>query len=173
MVAVSLKKNEAYYSAGRNKRIYSISPIKPKFKESLYEFINKYSKIKVSEPYRTILHGEKMSPEKAMILALKSQNFRLILASLNLFKHIKNWKHLNELAKKEQLQRQIGALYDLSREIIKVRKIDKRINNSLLNGKGKKYIYSNIKTREYFNIAKKWRVEIPFNKKDIERLKIG
>jgi len=31
----------AYYSAGRNKRIYSISPIKPKFKESLYEFINK------------------------------------------------------------------------------------------------------------------------------------
>ena len=162
-----------YYSAGRNKRIYKIG-IKPKFdkEKDLYEFINKYSKIKVGQIYRHIIH-EKLSPEKAIVLALKSGNFRLILASLNLFRKIENWKMLNNIAKKNNLQRQIGALYDLARKFIKVRRIDKRIRNSILLGKGEKYIYYKIKTKDFKDIAKIWRVEIPFKKEDLMRLKIG
>lgn len=164
-----------YYSAGRKKRIYKISAINPKFAEypSMYDIINKHSKIKAAEPARHIIHGKKPTIEEAIIFALKSQNFRLILASLSLFAYIKNWSMLNGLAKKNKAQRQVGALHELSRLFIKARKIDKRTKDSMLKGKGSKYIYGKIKTKEFFDIAKKWRVEIPFKKQDLIRLKTG
>lgn len=162
-----------YYSAGQNKRIYKISTINPQLKgDNIYEFINNYSKIKVNEPYRHVLHN-KLTAEEAIVLSLKSQNFKLILASLNLFSKVRNWKLLNETAKKEKVQRQIGALYDVARLFIKIRKMDKRTEKSMLKGKGEKYIYDNIKTKDFFKIAKKWRVEIPFRKNDLLRLKTG
>lgn len=163
-----------YYSAGRNKRIYKISVIKSKLGgENLYEIINKYSKIKVNESCKHIFHNKKLKVEEALVLALKTQNFRLIIASLNLFNHIKNWKLLNEVAKKHRVQRQIGALYDVTSLFIKIKKMDNRIKKSMLKGKGDKYIYDKIKTKEFFNIAKKWKVEIPFKKNDLIRLKTG
>jgi len=164
-----------YFSKGGKKRIYKISVIKTKFKgeKGLYELINKHSKIKVNEPYKQIIHGKKLSIEEALVLALKSQNFRLILASLNLFKYIKSWKKLNEFAKEHKVQRQVGALYDISRLFIKTKKIDKRIEKSLLEGKGNRYIYDALKTKDFFNIAKKWKVEIPFQELDLIRLKTG
>lgn len=164
-----------YFSAGRKRRIYKISPIKTRFKGNLglYETINKHSKIKINSPYKHIIHDKKLKPEKALVLALKTQDFRIILASLNLFRFVKDWKFLNKEAKKEKLQRQIGALYDLAKKFIKVRKIDRRIERSMLNAKGKKYIYEKVKTKEFFDIAKKWRVEIPFQTQDLMRLKIG
>ena len=164
-----------YYSAGRNKRIYKIGIIKSKFKgeKGLYDIVNKYSKIKVQEPYKHIIHGKKLAIEEALVLALKSQNFKLILASLNLFAHIKNWKLLNNLAKKNKLQRQVGALYDVTKQFIKVKRMDKRTRNSMLKGKGNKYIYDKIKIKEFFDIAKKWRIGIPFKTQDLIRLKTG
>ncbi len=163
-----------YYSAGQNKRIYKISPIKPHFnKEGLYEFINKYSKIKVREPYKYIIHNKKLTPELAIIEALKSQNFKLILASLNLFRHIKNWKLLNKIAREHKFQRQIGALYNIAKLFIRVRKIDKRIEKSMLKRKSKRYIYGRIKSKDFQEIGKKWKVEIPFKKEDLMRLKTG
>jgi len=172
----SLKKKGyvIYYSAGKNKRIYKISTIKPQLKgENLYEFINKYSKIKVNEPYKHVLHNKKLTAEEAIVLSLKSQNFRLILASLNLFRKIKDWKLLNKNAKKEGVQRQVGALYDTARLFIRVKRMDKRTEKSMLKGKGKKYIYDRIKTKEFFDVAKKWKVEIPFKKEDLLKLKTG
>ena len=164
-----------YFSAGRKKRIYRITTIKPKFGNypSVHEIINRYSKIKVIEPARYIIHGRKATAEEAIVFALKTQNFRLILASISLFAHIKNWKLLNDIAKKHRLQRQIGALYDLSRLFIKTRRMDKRAMESMLRGKGSKYIYDKIKTKEFFGIAKKWKVEIPFKSQDLIRLKTG
>ena len=164
-----------YFSAGRKKRIYRITTIKPKFGNypSVHEIINRYSKIKVIEPARYIIHVRKATAEEAIVFALKTQNFRLILASISLFAHIKNWKLLNDIAKKYRLQRQIGALYDLSRLFIKTRRMDKRARESMLRGKGSKYIYDKIKTKEFFGIARKWKVEIPFKTQDLIRLKTG
>ncbi|OGJ19050.1 hypothetical protein A3K73_04500 [Candidatus Pacearchaeota archaeon RBG_13_36_9] len=172
----NLKKNgyTTYYSAGKKKRIYQINTIKPQLKgDNLYGFINKYSKIKVNEPYKHILHNKKLTAEEAIVLALKSQNFRLILASLNLFRKVKNWRLLNEAAKKQEVQRQIGALYEVAKAFIRVKRMDKRTEKSMLKGKGEKYIYDKIKTKEFFEISKKWRVEIPFRKEDLLRLKTG
>ncbi len=164
-----------YYSAGRNKRIYKISIIKSKFKENngVYNIINKYSKIKVAEPYAYFIHNKKLTNEEALVLALRSQNFKLILASLNLFAHIKDWKLLNKIAKKYKLQRQVGALYELARQFIRTKRMDERIKKSMQKGKGEKYIYAKIKTKDFNAIAKKWRVEIPFRNSDLMRLKTG
>lgn len=164
-----------YFSAGRKKRIYRITTIKPRFGDypSVHEIINKYSKIKVIEPVRYIIHGRKATAEEAVVFALETQNFRLILASISLFSHIKNWKLLNDIAKKHGLQRQIGALYDLSRLFVKTRRMDKRTGESMLRGKGSKYIYDKIKTKEFSGIAKKWKVEIPFRTQDLIRLRTG
>lgn len=164
-----------YFSAGRKKRIYSISTLKTRLNGNpgLYETINNYSKIKVLEPHKEIVHNRKLSLEKAVVLALKEQNFRLILASMFLFKHIRNWKLLNEEARKESLQRQIGALYDLSRKFLRARRMDKRTRKSLLNGKGNRFIFGRIKTKAFFDIAKKWEIEIPFTEQDLIRLKTG
>lgn len=164
-----------YYSAGRSKRIYKISIIKSKFKENngVYNIINKYSKIKVAEPYAYFIHNKKLTNEEALVLALRSQNFKLILASLNLFAHIKDWKLLNKIAKKYKLQRQVGALYELARQFIRTKRMDERIKKSMQKGKGEKYIYAKIKTKDFNAIAKKWRVEIPFRNSDLMRLKTG
>lgn len=163
-----------YFSAGRNKRVYKISPIKSKLKgDNLYDIVNKYSKIKVNEPYRHILHDKKLRVEEALVLSLKSQNFKLILSSLNLFNHIEKWSLLNRIAKKHKLQRQVGALYDIARLFIKIKRMDKRTRKSMLKGEGSRYIYDRIKTKDFFDIAKKWKVEIPFKKNDLIRLKTG
>lgn len=164
-----------YYSAGRKKRIYRIGAIKSRFNENegVYGIINKYSKIKVNEPHKYIIHGRKIKPEEALVLALKTQNFKLILASLSLFNHIKNWKLLNQFAEKYNLQRQVGALYYLAKLFIRTRRMDIRTRKSMLKGKGNRYIYNRVKTKDFFDIAKKWKVEIPFNKNDLMRLKTG
>ncbi len=164
-----------YYAAGRRKRIYRIGVIKTRLngEMGLYETVNKYSRIKAIEPYKHVIHGRKISVEEALVLALKTQNFRLILASLNLFAHVKDWKMLNRFAKKEKVQRQIGALYELTKGFIRVRRIDNRIERSMMGGKGSRYVYDRLKTKDFFDIAKRWRVEIPFRKEDLIRLKTG
>ncbi|MBI2452474.1 hypothetical protein HYV50_05390 [Candidatus Pacearchaeota archaeon] len=164
-----------YYSAGRKKRIYRIGILKSKFKGNpgLYETVNKYSKIKLQEPYHHFIHGRKLSIEEALVLAVNSGNFRLVLASLNLFSHVKNWRLLNNLAKKYTLQRNIGALYEVTKKIIKVRRMDERTRKSLFQGNGRKYIIEGLKSNDFKDLERKWRVKIPLNFNDLARLKTG
>jgi hypothetical protein len=101
---------------------------------------------------------------------LKKKEIRPILASLALFKKIKNWPLLYKLAKKENLQRQVGALYDLARKIMKTRKMKKRFRNLSLPKKTDKFqhIISGLKSKDFQEIEKIWKVYIPFNKIDLE-----
>ncbi len=164
-----------YYSAGRNKRIYQISPMRFRLlgRPGLYETINKYSKMKLKEPFKHVIHDRKFSIEEALVLAINSGNIRLVLSSLNLFAHVKNWSLLNNLAKRYKLQRNIGALYDVSKLIIKVKRMDERTRNSLLIGNGREYIIKELSSKDFKSLEEKWKVKIPLNYNDISRLRTG
>jgi hypothetical protein len=153
-----------------NKRVYNISFDNMLGGFNYYEIINENSPIKlaINEDYK--IHGKKKILEEALIYALKKNEIRPILASIVLFKKINNWPLLYKLAKKENLQRQIGALYDVARTIIKTRKMTKRFRNLSLpkNNEKSQYIIKGLKSRDFSNIEKIWKVYIPLNKIDLE-----
>src|SRR3989344_7742842 len=151
-------------------RIYIIRKVaKPIIgNESFYDIINKYSPMKVAfrANYRVI--GEKISIEESIIRAIETKHPKIILASLTIFNHIKNWPLLLELAKAYNIRRKIGALYELARRFIRVRKMPKKTLNSLLNAKNEpNSIVDNFKSKDFKDIEKKWKVYLPFNKVDM------
>jgi len=138
----------------------------------LYEVINKNSPIKLRLPYENRIFGRKLSVEEAIVRAVKSNNFRLILASLALFNKIENWSRLYQYAKKENVRRKIGALYDVARRIIKVRRMDAGTRKLLLKSVERdKFIIKGGKSKDFIDIQKKWKVYIPFNNADLMRYK--
>ena len=168
------KKGLVKTTRGRNKiRMYDISPVKKAESgyPGLYDIINRYSPIKIAKPFEHRVYKE-LGTEEAIVRALETGDFRTILASLALFRHIKNWPKLYEHAKKKDMRRQVGALYDLSRNAMRVKRMDKRIENRLLEAKQKNnFIVPGIRTRNFPNIGKKWRIFIPFSKGDLRRFK--
>ena len=161
---------------GKKPRLYKISPIRVAGKEhlGLYDIINKYSKVKLWEPYKHKVIDRKLSIEEAIPMAVKEgeKNFRLVLAALGLFNHVKDWPRLCFYSKKYNVARKVGALYDVARIIMKTRKIDNRTRKALLKGKDKdKFIIKLNKPRYYKDIEKVWRVYVPFHKSDLTRYK--
>ncbi|MBU1204037.1 MAG: hypothetical protein KKG60_03145 [Nanoarchaeota archaeon] len=157
------------------KRIYYVS-FENKLGGSTYEeLINKNSPIKISVSGTHQVYGRTPTPEEALIYALKTKNFRTILASLGLFRKIKDWKLLYHLAKQNNLRKEIGALYELSRKRIRTRRTTKTFLNQSSPEKTEKYKYilPNMKSKDFNEIQKKWRVYIPFNKKDLEVYNTG
>jgi len=154
-------------------RIYYISAENKLGGSSYIEVLNKNSPIKLasSEVYK--IYGQNISIEETLVYAIKTKNPRYILASLALFKKISNWHKLYCLAKKNNVLREICALYDLSLKIIrKVKKMPKKFkNNSLPKDNNYKYIIPELKSRDYKEIEKKWLIYIPFNKIDLEEYK--
>ena len=163
---------------GKKPRLYKISPIRIAGKEHLgiYDLINKYSKVKLWEPYKHKVIDRELSIEEAIPMsvniAFKERNFRLALATLGLFNHIKNWSKLGHYSKKYNVARRVGALYDVARTIVKTRKMDNRTRKALLKGKDKsKFIIKPHKPQYYKNIEKIWKVYVPFHIKDLTRYK--
>jgi hypothetical protein len=159
---------------GRGKiRFYEISGYPKKKKlghPGVYDIINKFSPVKIVKPYEHRVHLKELSVEEAIMKAIETRDFRTILAGLALFKHVKDWKELYYHSKKRNVGRFVGALYDLSRKYMKVKRIDRRIENRLLSSKVKsKYLIPKVKSKNFMNIQKKWRVFIPFNKNDLRR----
>ena len=107
-----------------------------------------------------------------IVKAVQTGDFRTVLAALNLFSKIKDWALLGEIAKRENVGRKIGALYDAARTIIRVKRMDQRTRKSLLKSKiDSKFIVKNAKTKDLKNIEKSWNVYLPFNKADLEAYK--
>jgi len=173
---LSRLKKEGYVKTKRlssNKNIYDISFENKLGGTSYYEIINKNSPIKlvILETYK--IYGKKISLEETLIYAIKTKKLRVILASLALFKKISNWNELYRLSKKNHLKRQVGALYDLSREIMRVRKMSKRFRNLSLPQKNSKFnfIIPGLKSKDFKEIEKTWKIHIPFNHSDLEDYK--
>ena len=174
---ISILRKEGFVETsggGKKPRLYTISPIRIAGKEhlGLYDIINKYSKIKLFKPFEHKVMDRKLSIEEAIPMAIKEGNFRLVLASLGLFNFVKNWPKLCFYSKKYNVARRLGALYDVTRKIMKTRKMDNRTRKALLKGKDKsKFIIKPHKAKDFKNIGKKWKVYIPFNKADLMRYK--
>lgn len=159
---------------GEQPRIYKISrtPYIMVGGPGLYDIINKYSKIKLTEPFKHRIMDREMSIEEAIVRAVLTGDYRVILASLGLFNHVKNWPLLYALAKREGIRRKIGALYDTARKTVKVRKMDKKIREALIKAKEKsRFIIPGIKSHDFMDIEKTWKIHIPFNKADLWRYK--
>jgi len=152
-----------------NSRIYFISKQNRLGGTSYIDIINENSPIKLysSEIYK--IYGRHVSIEETIVYALKTHRFRYILASLGLYKKIKNWKEIYRLAKKNDLIREVGALYYLSRKIIpRVKKMNKFFEYHALKNENKyKYIVPNIKSKDFPSIEEKWKVFIPFSNEDL------
>ena len=156
-----------------NRRVYNISLNNKLGGKSYYEIINQHSPIKISTPVIYRIYGKEPSLEETLIYAIKAKSLRTILASLALFKKISNWVELYNLAKENHIGRQVGALYDLARQIMKVRKMSRKFRNTTLPKKEYKfeYLISELKSKDFTEIEKVWKIYLPFNKKDLEEYK--
>ena len=157
-----------FAGGGKKKRIYRITARKQrKRQEGMFDIINKYSpNMKIREWYDHQVHGI-YGPEEALIDALQTQSFRLILASMRLFNHIKDWKKLYILSKEKNCWQKVGALYDVSRLFFKVKKMPERYRKR----KYKKWIkLTQLKKKNFPKISEKWHVYISFNKYDLKEI---
>ena len=176
---ISLLRNNGYVKetryGSRKIRMYKINLLKEKNigNPGFYEILDKNSKVKIYSPYeKDKIYDKELGVEEVIVRAIKIKKFRIILASLGLFSKIKDWTKLGDSANKEKIGRKVGALYDVARTIIKVRKMNKRTKNKLLKSKiGNKFIVPSIKSKDLKDIENKWSVYLPFNKADLARYK--
>src|SRR3989344_5474092 len=156
------------------KRVYFIS-LQNVFRGISYiDILNKYSPIKLASFEVYQIYGRIPSVEETLIYAIKKQEVRYIIASISLFKKVKNWSLLYKLAKKNGLIRQVAALYDVSKVCVKkIRKMPKKFKNLARPKKSDIYLYiiKNFSSSDFKEIEKKWKVYIPLNCVDLEDYK--
>ena len=158
----------------KKKRIYNISLVNKQKGVSYTEKINEVSPsasyaILSSNPY--YIHDRIPSYEEVLIYAVQQKNIRYLIASLALFRKISNWSLLYTLAKKENLLREIAALYEVAKKIVKkIKRMPKRFLNLTRRSKAVhfKYLVEPLSSDDFKNIEKKWKVYIPLNRTDLE-----
>jgi len=122
--------------------------------------------MKLNPWYDHQVHG-RYGPEEALIDAIQTENFRVILASLHLFKHIKNWPRLYRMAKEKNCWQKVGALYDVARLFMRVHQIGSRYLKVIT----KKWVaLTQLRKKNFPEIAGRWKVYIPFNEHDMVEL---
>lgn len=158
---------------GKQKRLYTIT-IRKQLPRSpgMFDLINKYSPMKINPWYDHQVHG-RYTVEDALVDAIETKNFRIILAAMHLYKHITDWPRLHLLAKQRDCWQQVGALYDMTRLFLKVRKMPKRYDDGCF--RRMQYLIQDYKTTwEILKpITKKWKVYIPLQKGDINKVTLG
>lgn len=171
---VSMLRKKGYVKTrhGGGDRIYSISSRYRLGGTSYVDVINKHSPIKVTETVPYKVYGRDIPPEEALIFAIKTGKSRFILAALSLFKTITDWTLMNRLAKENGLQRQIGALYDLSRKYFRTRKMSAFFRKSALPDESDSFVHiiDGFESEDFTDIQERWKVYVPFNKEDLEEL---
>ena len=159
-------------SVGKRRiRLYRISPVRLRrigF-PGLLETINRYSSIKLS-PHLIERLDHELKPEEAIVRAIKTREFRVILASAELFRHVRDWWLLYRHAKKEGVEREVGALYSAARRIVKVRSMDNRVMAFFMKARlRRKNMVPGLRSKDFGDIEKEWGVCVPFNKSDFKR----
>lgn len=151
-------------------RVYHISFENKLKSHDYYDIINEYSPIKISPKEMYKIYGREVSVEETLIFAIKTKSFRTLLAALALFRYITNWSELYTLAKKNHVERQVGALYDMSRKIMRVRRMSKLFRKYALPPKDHEfqYVIEGFKSKCFEEIEQVWHIYLPFNKEDLE-----
>ncbi|MBN2421094.1 hypothetical protein JXB27_02330 [Candidatus Woesearchaeota archaeon] len=153
------------------KRIYYIFPENKIQGKSYEEIINKYSPIKLQENNMHKIYGRDIPIEEVLVYAVKSNDIRTIIASLSLFRYVKDWLLLKKLAKDKKTTRMICALYDVARKTMKTKRMDKRFKRMKITGEKYEYFIFNFKSKDFSDIEKKWRIYLPLNAADLEDYK--
>jgi len=122
-------------SGGRSqKRIYTISKVPKKEPNGFFFLLNKYSPEKIAPSFEHYVYG-KYTAENAIvdgiILISQKKDSRIREGLLHLFRHIKNWKILFDLAKKQGITDKIHELYYEARLKTKCKTIQKSKKNCL------------------------------------------
>lgn len=153
-----------------NKRVYYISFENKLGGTSYYDIINKHSQIKISGAEIYKIYGKEPSLEETFVYAVKTKSLRIILSSLALFRKIHGWAELYRLSKENHIEREVGALYDLARKVMKTRKMAKRFLSHSLPKNKDKYIYiiDSLSSDDFKDVEEKWKVYLPFNNADLE-----
>ena len=154
---------------GKQKRLYKITMRKQRKRQpGMFDIINRYSPMKLNPWYDHQVHGE-YGPEEALIDAIQTGSFRVILASLRLFSHIKSWRKLHRIAKEKDVLQEVMALYELARIYFRVKRIHTYPKMKYFR---KKYLIRDYITYEsdFRPITKKWKVYIPFRKGDLKKV---
>ncbi|MBS3133200.1 hypothetical protein J4470_03680 [Candidatus Woesearchaeota archaeon] len=169
---LSKLKKEGYVKTkggGKQKRLYRVSAKKQRTRNrGMFDVINKYSPMKLAPWYDHQVHGN-YGPEEALIDALETQSFRVILASMKLFNHITDWPKLYRLSREKGCWQKVGALYDVARLYFKVRKMPARYRQHKF--LREKFLIKKYPTEEpvFYAIEKMWNVSIPFKEGDIRK----
>jgi len=151
---------------GRKIRLYTITIRKQRPRVAgMFDIINRYSPMKLAPWYDHQVHSP-YGPEEALIDALETKSFRVILASMRLFQHIKDWSKLYRLAKQKDCWQKVGALYDVARLFFRVRMMK---GEHVPEQKNWEQI-TMLKKKNFPEIAEKWRVYIPFNSVDMQEV---
>jgi len=150
---------------GRRKRLYRVTmrrqlPRVP----GMFDIINRYSPMKLLPWYDHQVHG-RYGPEEAIVDAVETQKFRVILASLRLFAHVRDWPRLYAYAQEKGCWRKVGALYDVARMFFRVRTMPGRYCKVKT---CRKVQITQLRTENFPEVAERWSVYIPFNEKDME-----
>lgn len=114
---------------GAQKRIYTVSNKRLRKPNGFFSVLNKHSPEKINPYFEHYVFGH-YTLERAIIDGLKlKQNIRLRKAMYYLFNHVKNWKKLFKLAKRNDLVSEVLKLYYEARKNVKVKRIPKRYEN--------------------------------------------
>ncbi len=157
----------------QQKRLYKISTKKQRKRDlGMFDIINKYSSMKLAPWYDHQVHGN-YGPEEALIDAIQTQSFRVILASMKLFNRITDWPKLYKLAKEKDCWQKVGALYDISKMYFRAKKMPLRYQKQKFIKK--QFLIKSYNTTEkmYNPIKNKWNIEIPFQTEDIKKVMVS
>lgn len=158
-------------SGGPKKHLYKITPYKQLPRQmGMFDLLNKHNpNFQINHWYDHQVHGT-YTVEDAILDAIDTQNFRAILATMRLFNAITNWPYLYNEAKKRGTWQKVGALYDVARLHMRVRRMP------IVYAPHASAWFSLTQLRDRGNfplIQEKWKVHIPFNVHDIGQVKMG
>jgi len=155
-------------------RVYHISPQNALGGTSYIDILNRYSPLKLLAAEIHKIYGREPSIEETLIYAVNSRSIRYIIASLALFRKVRNWSELYKRAKEKNLVREVAALYDISRLVVpKVRRMPQRFKTLATPKKSHKYRYilKVFDSDDFKDTEKKWKVYIPLNYSDLTSYK--
>ena len=110
---------------GPQKRIYKVSSKPQQRTNGFYDLVNKHSPEKLVPKFEHIVVG-KYTVEHAIIDGIKIGDVRTLHATKYLFRHVKNWKRLFDLAREKNCVKKVHELYEGARKITKTKKMPKR-----------------------------------------------
>ncbi len=110
---------------GKQKRIYTIHLLPKRKTNGFYDLVNKYTPEKLQPTFEHYVTG-RYTTEQAIIDGIKIGDVRTLEATMHLFRHVKNWKRLFDLAKKHKVKKNIIILYQKARTVVRCKTMPAR-----------------------------------------------